>query len=428
MNILYLTWGEVITRDGIFDNQVVEQLKYFKRVAPAANVWSISGIPIINRYFFHYRADFFQEVEQIRRSFAEANVHFGIRWIPVVARWFHSQFYHFPFYSVGQHKFLKNFTQQNGIEIVHCRGYHATRLALLVREHYKLTYKVIFDTRGLFPEEGLLAGHYHSESLSFKAWKNLEKWLVDSSDAVVNVSETFTEYIQSLTDNPNIYTIYTSTNLEIFKKADFGKKRCIRDQLQVNDRQKVLVYSGGIDTKGWHRLSNLISVFKVFKEAFAEAILLIVTRSSHRMIQDELKKLDFLKNSYLLVAANSPTEVSDYLQAGDYSAFAYYNVVNEIERRVSYTVVGSKTGEYFAVGLPVIVNQAVGAAAKLVGDYGIGCTYEVGNEAAIVSSLRKLDTKYDAVSKKCTEVARKYFDARNNAEKYFEVYQQILPF
>jgi len=425
-NLLYLTWGEVIVYDGLFNNQVLEQLKQIRRQDKQLPMRLLTGIPLGNRYLVKGGWRFYREIAKIRQQLNAAQIDFGYRWLPAVARWFHSQPYQFPFYSVGQLGFLAGLVKRQGINLIHCRSYHATRIALLARGFYGLPVKVIFDTRGMFPEEAVLAGYFPAASPAYQRWKVIEQHLLDGADAIVNVSATFTEYIQTLTTNPQVQTISTSTNLELFRPNPVARASQ-RATLGFTPQDKVLLYVGSLGTKrGWHNLANLLAVYQVFQGEFPQSKLLIVTRSPHAPLQEALQQAGYQPADYRLVAAASPQETSDYAQAGDYAALSYYDVDSPLEQQVGRTVIASKSGEYLGIGLPMIVNQTAGAAAQLVAAEGVGCVYLGGQEGAIRASLRQLEANYAAVQAKAVAVAQAHFSAAGNAHKYLALYAQLL--
>lgn len=437
LHVLYLTWGEVVVHNGIFDNQVLEQLKLLQKVDPTLSLMLCSGMPLVNQPLLKRSQAFYQDLQRIKSQLHAVDIQFVFRWIPAVARWFHSQPHHFRFYTIGQLHYLSRLVAANDIDIIHCRGYHATRLALLAKECYQLTAAVIFDTRGLFPEEGVFAGHFAQESQAYARWKREEKWLLDRADAVVNVSDTFTTHVRTLTDNPRVETIYTSVNLDLFQRpttvaeiADTAgtipQERNGRQQLGIDNETRVLVYLGsiGID-HGWHRLDNLIALYQAFRQAFPKTKLLIITRSAHAALRAVLEQIYADDKEYLLVAGNSPQETAGYLQAADYAALPYRAVNSPLEELIGYTMVASKTGEYFGLGLPLLVNRAVGAASQLVAKHKIGCVYTAGEEAALIEPLRQFDADHATASARAVRVAHDYFSAIGNAKRYLALYQQL---
>lgn len=423
--ILYLTWGEVPIQDGIYENQVIGQLIEIKRQEPETNISLLAGIPLVNRYTTIDREAHSAGINQIKDQLAESQIPFSTRWIWAVAKWFHSKRYHFPFYHFGQLQFLRQRIKQNQIDIIHCRGYHAAYVALRTKERYGLAVNIIFDTRGLFPEEGLLANHYQRSSKDYAKWKAVEQYVLTQSSAVVNVSKTFTEQIRTRTENRSLHTIHTSTELSLFYPASEQARQQIRSELQIAADEKVLIYVGSLSVDAnWHRLSNLIDVYRTFRATFGPSKLFIVTRSDHAGIRAELENEE-LWGETILQAADSRQETGQLLRAADYGALAYYSVTDEIEQMVGHTVIASKTGEYLATGLPMLVNQSVGAAAQMVNEYQLGCTYKTGNEAAIETQLRAIDSDYEAVRQRCIATAQNYFSAATNAQRYTELYTAL---
>jgi len=425
-NLLYLTWGEVIVYDGLFNNQVLEQLKQIRGQNPTLPMHLLSGLPLGNRYVIKRPANFYRELDKIRAQLSAANIDFGYRWIPAIARWFHSQPYQLPLYTLGQERYLATLVRRRGINLIHCRSYHATRLALLAKKRHQLSCQVIFDTRGMFPEEAVLANYFDTASAAYRRWKAEEQWLLDEADAIVNVSATFTDYIATRTQNPKIYTIGTSTNLDLFQ-PNRKSRQTQRQALQISDTTKVLIYVGSLGTKhGWHNITNLLAVYQVFRQHFPQSKLLIITRSPQPPLQAALHQAGYTEAAYIIASANSPQETSNYLQAGDYAALTYYNVENPLEKQVGKTVIASKSGEYLGMGLPMIVNRTAGAAAQLVADEGIGAVYTGGDEATIGAVIEQIEANYADVSAHCIAVAKAHFSAAGNACKYLALYHTLL--
>ncbi len=424
-NVLYLTWGETIGRNGIFDNQVLELLKQLVKTDDTLRLTLLSGIPFINQRLLSDRKQFFTEMEAIERQLNDNRIDFAYRWIPAVARWFHSQPYQFPFYSVGQQQFLFTFLTSRNIQTIHCRGYHATRLALLTRKKYGENWQIIFDTRGLFPEEGVYAGHFSAQSNAYRVWKKVERHLLDEADAIVNVSTTFSTYIRTITSNASIHTIHTTTNLAIFSGKS-AERESVRQSLKIPDGTKVLVYLGSIGAdQGWHRIASLIALFQAFQQTFPEALLLIITRSAQEQLRAELDQNEATRNRYQIVAGRTPLETASYLAAGDCGALPYRPVNTKIEQQIGYTMIASKTGEYLAAGLPLLVNRAIGAASELAEERGLGCTYSIGNEQTISQQLRELLLNETAVRQRAIEAAEALFSTQGNAIRYLKLYEQL---
>ena len=423
-NLLYVTWGEVIIENGIFKNQVVEQLKLIKRERNDLNIYLLSGVPLGNRKFLKQPLQFLKELKKIKASCAENGINFSYRLMFVPSPWFYTPADKINIYDALQVSFIKSFICKNNIALVHCRSYTPTRLMLKVREQLKSNpFKLIFDTRGNFPEEGLLKNHLSEKDYAF--WKEKEKSLFEESDAVVNVSDTFTDYVNRITDNPEVYTIYTSTNLVIFHRFEEAYRKELKNSFNILSSDKVLTYLGEISDTGWHQKRNLFNLYKAFKSAFTTTKLLLITSNTKEELLQSFIQAGFDANELIVVKGRTQNEVNNYLNIADYASLPFKKITNELDKILGYTMIASKTGEYLATGLPVIVNNKIGAASKLITETQTGITYEMDNEASVIPYLQEMEVNKQRTIERCLQTAR-FFDAKENAKKYLAIYNSLL--
>lgn len=423
-NLLYVTWGEVIIDNGIFKNQVVEQLKLIKQENPGLNIFLLSGVPLGNRKFLKHPFMFLKELKKIKANCAESGIIFSYRLMFVPSPWFYTPADKINIYDALQVSFIKRFIRKNNIVLIHCRSYTPTRLMLKVREQMESdSFKLIFDTRGNFPEEGLLKNHLSENDYAF--WKEKEKKLFKESDAVVNVSDTFTDYVNKITNNHEVHTIYTSTNLLIFHRLPEAERKEARDAFNVSSSDRVLTYLGEISDTGWHQKRNLFNLYKAFKTAFANTKLLLVTSNTKEELMQSFTEAGFDANEFIVVKGRTQQEVNKYLNIADYASLPFKKITNELDKTLGYTMIASKTGEYLATGLPVIVNNKIGAASKLVSKTQTGITYVMDNEASVIPLLKEFEANRELVVERCLQTA-KSFDAKKNAEKYLAIYNKLL--
>ncbi len=422
-NILYLTWCENIVDYGIFESQVFRKLQYLSKSA-TYNFFVLSGIPVGIKYLSN-TGSYRKKIDDIRARFSTIGISFRYRNVLKISPHFHAEWWALWVLHLPHLFFLRNVVKKQQIDLVHCRSYHAALLAVLTRTIFRMKYRVLFDTRGLVPEEGVLIGVYREGSVSYRFWKWIEKRLLDDSDAVVNVSDSFTGHVRRISANSSMHTIYTGVDTRLFIR-DPEKRSRVNKSLGIDDDVKVLVYAGSLGEKGWHSPDLLADVYTSFKKCFKESKLLVVSKSDAANISARLETRGLGRNDYLIVPGNSLEEVSFYLQRGDYAAFSYREIHGSIEEEISRTVIAIKTGEYLACGLPVIVNGNVGAASALVEKYGVGVVFNPDGVADIREGICLIENNYRAVSEKCRQVALDYFDYESNSQKYMEIYHALL--
>jgi glycosyltransferase involved in cell wall biosynthesis len=93
----------------------------------------------------------------------------------------------------------------------------------------------------------------------------------------------------------------------------------------------------------------------------------------------------------------------------------------------SATRLGTKVVEYWANGLPVIVNENVGAAADFINEFNVGLVLdstkdvdEGGGLTQQIISLTQVDRQYQ------TDFATKHFSSVTIAKKYLNAYRYCL--
>ena len=172
-------------------------------------------------------------------------------------------------------------------------------------------------------------------------------------------------------------------------------------------------------------MPNLIDAFRGFQAAFPSARLLVITRFSHAILQQEFDRIPALAGRFTLVSSDSPQSTVGLLRAGDYAVLPFSDGVSEVEELIGYTMIASKTGEYLATGLPMLVNQKVGAAAQLVETHNLGCVYRSGEEMQMADDLRRMDEQHGALRLRCRAVAVDYFSAALHARRYLDIYASL---
>lgn len=351
-------------------------------------------------------------------------INLEIRFILVLPRWFYTRFYLTWLYYIFNIRYLRNHIIKNDINLIHCRSYHAAIIALKVKNKFKLPVKIIFDTRGLFPEEGVFLGFYPYKSLSYRFWKYKEKELLKNCDIVVNVSEQFTEHIKSIIGEINTETIYTSIDQYIIYK-DLNLRELARIELNILEEEKALVYCGSISLLGWHSIEALLSVYEVFQKTFIKTKLIILTQSSHEILRNQLNQNNLVEDDYRIIKSKNLEQTNKYLNAADYSCLPYRKNKNEVDRLIGHTMLATKTGEYLGTGLPLLVNENVGGAASLVNKHGLGIVYKEDRISDIGDAIKNIENNYNDISEKCIEVANKHFDIVKNAFKYIDIYKKL---
>ena len=408
MNIVYLTWGETPRSYGIFGSQVIGQFVATKKLMADSNFTLISAVPIIHSGLVREKLSYKSELNKVRELLG--NIDF-IR-IPIYAtqNFINSTRRTFKFMHLNAHAQLAKHLISVKADVVHCRSYHATYAALIVRSKYKLNYKVIFDARGLWPEEIALKKNLDENSEDYKFFKTLEKWLLDNSNAAVSVSDSMKIHYESMTKT-QVKNIYLSAAAELFK-PDIIK----------NSNHKTLIYVGALSDDTWHKINGLFKLYAKFRLAWPETKLIIVTTSNHNKIREEFSQ--FADSEVQITSTKTAAELSNYLSIADFACLPYFSPSTSLEKIVSNSVLAVKTAEYLSAGLPVLCNMHCGGAAKLIEINNLGISYNPDTLEEL--SHNKLTEYLDSqVIFRAIDAAAKLFSYTSNADKYSHLYQSL---
>lgn len=414
MRITYLTWGETPRSYGVFGSQVIGQVKATRNFSSEVNIELVSGVPIIHSGFVREKWEYFKQISNIENILGE---------IPFtrLSIWA-SQNFIYPsrktlilFHNALTYLSLLRHLSRRRPDIVHCRGYHAAYAAVNLRKRFQLSYKIIFDARGLWPEEMLLKKDAPPTSKDHFFFKKLEKKLLSDVDAVVAVSDTMAEYFSSIAPRDSlITTVYLSASkgLNTILAQDFGGE----------SKVTTLGYVGALSLDTWHSPSDLLSLYKKFRSEVDKPRLLIVTTSNHEAIRSYFKGIP--TSEVDIVSAYSTEEVSKYLTQMDFGALPYLVPKNKNQEVLAKTVLAVKTAEYLMNGIPVLCNKFCGGAAYLISKDQLGIAYDPHTLREIARENLGLYNRRTS-SNRIRNCAYKLMSYDSNAARLHDLYRHV---
>ncbi|CAN7339660.1 glycosyltransferase [Variovorax paradoxus] len=413
MKIAYLTWGETPRTAGVFGSQAIGQFLANSDAMPQSKFFFISAIPIIHSGLIRERTNYSEEIKKITKRLGRIPFYS----LPIYApqNFIFSSKSTFGLMHFGTSAKLRSLFRKIDPDVVHCRSYHAAYAALMARRKFGFKYKVVFDPRGIWSEEVALRKGFSEINPNYHFLKEIESWIVGSSDAVVSVSPQMKSYFDAL-GALNSTCIYLSAPVEKIKKLrrSNANKGCAQDLS--------IIYLGTLGSGTWHRPSELISLYKHLQKIIDGVDLKIVTMSNHTAIREEFRQAGC--NDVQLFSASSLEQLVEYLDSSSLGILSYFNPKSRNERILSNVVMAVKTAEYLAAGLPILVNKTCGGAAGVVHDNNVGIAYDPDSfEEINESALRGLLTS--EVSERATALAGDLFDYRANANRYQQIYQNL---
>lgn len=412
MNVIYLSWGETPRSYGVFGSQVLAQFVYTKRLTTDSSFYFLSGLPILNSGLVREKIRYLHELKEVKKRLHD--IQFSL--IPIFApqHFVNSSRLTFSLMHGISHLFLYSKLKKIKPDIIHCRSYHAAWAAIKVREKYNLNYKVLFDGRGLWPEEVSLKKGFLKNSDNYKYLKNIELEILTKCDASVTVSDTMhSHYLELGSKNDN--RVYLSA--DTLKMKTELKYRVSADTIRF-------CYVGSLDENSWHKPSELFKLYDYLRSIFPKTVLTIVTTSDLDPIKHCFKSIP--TNEVFYTNTKNVQDLMLTLSNQDFGLLSYLTPSSTEELTLGKMVLAVKTVEYFAAGLPVICNKFCGGAANLIEKFNLGLTYDPNKIS--IQPLKLLDMLEINNRKRIQDFATDNFDYHVNAKKYIEIYQNLVLF
>lgn len=274
-------------------------------------------------------------------------------WNRISAKFF--AFYMFPFLA---YQYIVNM-----VNVFHSRSYPP---AYAVMQFQKVFWKVrhVFDPRSDFPEENVTAGRWASESNDFKFWKEAERQILRSAQITACISREYVDHFQdSVRDFPFVLAP-NNVDTKIFAYSNNFRKQH-RQELGWSEDDPVFVFLGGMSSDGWHRPEFYKRFLEVVRAEVPSAKLLLLIPAH----ANNITKTCFAGVSGVVVRNPKYDEVPSWLSIADVGLMYMH------KRKIA---VGTKIGEYLAVGLPIFCNSnCLGTKRFLEENPGAGGVFDI---------------------------------------------------
>ncbi|UOE80891.1 hypothetical protein LTQ03_05765 [Vibrio splendidus] len=247
------------------------------------------------------------------------------------------------------------------------RGYLSGLIAYYLKINFGIGY--IFDPRSIYPLECITAGRMRKGSIPYRFWMSVESKIVRFSERTVCVSSGMEQYYSDNydVDNTTIVPCYRTEHGGFDKNVNV---QSIKNKLDLNNNKKTVLYFGSLNN-GWNNIDLYIDFIS---NRFSEDVqFLIISQDRDRIL---LSKLGTLDNVHVQSLDTLPHDVTieDVFHCSD------YGMIFMSESYDWFTRLSVKFAEYTYFGLPVITNQWVGEAVRLIHDFEISPSKVIENE------------------------------------------------
>ena len=306
----------------------------------------------------------------------------------------------------------------NKIQYIHCwctpAGVLGYILSLLTGK------KLIIDSYEPHAETMVETGNWKKSSLAFKLLFLFEKLQSKKAFSVIALSAGMKEYARTKynTALDQYHIRSTCVDLDLFREPTESKK-ILRSQLEIADDSIICIYTGKI---GGIYLDDEIFEFISSAVAFwgERFKMLLLTDTPKTKLSEYLSK-HFIKESQLISLFASHTEVKNYLAMAD---FAICPVKPIYTKRFCSPI---KTGEYWAMSLPVVIPGNIGDDSDIIEKNDIGAILPALNKREYENAVRKIDRLIHnpdilSLKKKIRAIAHQYRDFNSTRKIYRDIY------
>ncbi len=298
------------------------------------------------------------------------------------------------------------------ISIVHARSYVPSLIALFLK--WAFNKKFIFDMRGFWADERVDGGLWPANSRIYKVAKWFEKKFLIKTDCVVSLTKAAIEHMQTFEYLAGRQTrfehITTCADLDLFRPPETitGKP----------GNRFTLGYVGSVGV--WYLFDEVLRFYRMFHEKIPHTTLHIINRGDHPYIYDRLVALN-IDLKFVKVESLEHKYVAKAMHKMDAGIFFIKPAYSKLASSPT------KLGEFLGCGVPCIGNKGVGDMAEILEDNNVGVALNGFETDQINRSIDEfLRLKEDnEISKRCREVALKYFPLDHGVKKYNEIYNSL---
>ena len=361
---------------------------------------------------FEKTKNYLQNKDVILNKFAKHN----IDWVPLKYSKYPPIFSTlWDIYKLNQT--VKN-QKENGVDLIHCRSYITTLVALGFKKKYKIPF--IFDMRGFYADERVDGKIWSLKNLIYKKiynfFKSKEKEFLQFSDYTISLTKKGKKEILSwnLPNQSKIKVIPCCTDENLFQSKNIQDAR---NELGFSEDDFIISYIGSIGT--WYMLDEMLDFFKCLQIKKPNAKFFFITNDSPQLILEKAKskKIDI---SAIKIQPSSREMMPSYIGVSNFSIFFILPVFSK--KASSPT----KMGEIMNLGIPIICNSGVGDVDEIMGKSMPELLVKEFSNNEYERVIDLITNNYKPNQKSITKTSHIYYSLEKGVEKYKEVYHEIL--
>ena len=263
-------------------------------------------------------------------------------------------------------------------------------------------------------------GTWRQESAAFKILLLLEKLQSRRAKAVIATTQGMMRYARERY-NATLREFYVKpacVDLQLFSPVMETKDAALLKQYELTNKL-VCVYAGKLG--GIYLEGEIFDFFKAASDYWGDRFrVLLLTNSSEAKIK-ELARASRLDPGIIVTKFVEHADVPKHLALGDFAL----NPVKPVSTKRFCTSI--KDGEYWAMGLPVVIPPNISDDSDIIKEQRIGAIIEEFNPEAYLKAIKEIDLILQSCSRRelierVRAVAIKYRNFADAEEIYRKIY------
>lgn len=323
------------------------------------------------------------------------------------------------------HRLAMRLHRIHGFAMTHCRSYLPAVVGLSLKRRYGVRF--LFDMRGFWPDEKVESGAWNLSNPAFRAvyrfFKRKEAEFMAGADAIVSLTRAG---ITAMRDWPGRHHATTPTavipcsaDFSLFTLPTEDERQSVRTELGIDRAAMTVVYLGSIG--GMYMLDEMMDFFRVFRTRYPGSRLLMLTPGGAETVTRSAISRG-VDPADVIVRFVARDQLPRYLAAADLGLSFI---------RPSYAKLSSsptKVGEYWAAGIPAVVNGRIGDMEELVQSTGGGFVIDSFDESEYNRALDHLElhAQQRARAARIRQAALPFYGLDTAVSRYRELYARVL--
>lgn len=279
---------------------------------------------------------------------------------------------------------------------------------------------LIIDSYEPHAEAMVENGTWNKNGLAFKLLFFFEKLQTKRAIACIGLTEKTPEYAQKAYGlKPKKYYVKPAcVDLKLFNHNIKPNYALINEAENTN--KIIVVYAGKIG--GIYLEKEIFEFFKACEEYWNSNFkAIILSNSPKEIIENYIKDVSINPNC-IWHKEVSHSEVNNYMALADFAL----NPVKPVPTKRYCTSI--KDGEYWAMGLPVVITPNISDDSDIIKENNIGSIITELNQNGYLRSIKEIDellkqTSKEQLKEKIRSIAKKYRDYSIAEKIYSEIYR-----